>query len=76
MQYAPIFKDRIEAGKALASDLAQYAGSSNVVLLALPRGGVPVGSEVARSLGVPLDVFVVRKLGVPGHEEFGIGPIA
>ena len=76
MQYAPIFKDRVEAGKALAGDLVQYARSSDVMLLALPRGGVPVGYEVARLLGVPLDVFVVRKLGVPGHEEFGFGAIA
>ena len=76
MQYAPIFKDRIDAGRALASDLKQYANRNDVIILALPRGGVPVAYEVAQDLSVPLDVFVVRKLGVPGHEEFGFGAIA
>ena len=65
MQYAPIFKDRIDAGRALASDLKQYANRNDVIILALPRGGVPVAYEVAQDLSVPLDVFVVRKLGVP-----------
>lgn len=70
------FRDRVEAGRALALQLVQYRGRSDVIVLALPRGGVPVGYEVARELGLPLDVFVVRKLGMPGHEEFAIGAIA
>jgi putative phosphoribosyl transferase len=70
------FKDRTEAGRLLAVKLAPYAGRSDVVVLALPRGGVPVGFEVARRLRAPLDVFVVRKLGVPGHEELAMGAIA
>ncbi|MFO7899172.1 MAG: phosphoribosyltransferase [Planctomycetota bacterium] len=69
------FRDRREAGRKLADALAGYAGE-DVVTLALPRGGVPVGYEVARALGAPLDVFVVRKLGVPGHEELAMGAIA
>lgn len=60
----------------LAEHLRAYAGRSNTLVLALPRGGVPVGFEVARALDAPLDVFVVRKLGVPGHEEFAMGAIA
>jgi predicted phosphoribosyltransferase len=70
------FRDRAEAGRVLAVELATYAGRSDVVLLALPRGGVPVAYEVARALGAPLDVFVVRKLGVPGHEELAMGALA
>lgn len=70
------FRDRHDAGARLASDLAEYAGRRDVVVLALPRGGVPVGYEVASALGLPLDVFVVRKLGVPGHEELAMGAIA
>ena len=70
------FGDRREAGAALAGRLRQYANRDDVVVLALPRGGVPVGYEVARALGAPLDVFVVRKLGVPGHHEFAMGAIA
>src|SRR5690349_2695534 len=70
------FHDRAEAGRYLAGKLADYAGRDDVVLLALPRGGVPVAFEVARALGAPLDVFVVRKLGVPGHEELAMGAIA
>jgi predicted phosphoribosyltransferase len=70
------FRDRAEAGRALARALAQYAGRDDVVVLALPRGGVPVGYEVAKGLGAPLDVFLVRKLGVPGHEELAMGAIA
>ena len=70
------FRDRTQAGRLLATELAPWAHRSDVVVLALPRGGVPVGYEVARALGVPLDVFVVRKLGVPGHEELGMGAIA
>jgi predicted phosphoribosyltransferase len=71
-----IFKDRVEAGRFLAQQLAQYANDPNVVVLALPRGGVPVAYEVAQALKAPLDVFVVRKLGLPGNEEYGIGAIA
>ena len=71
-----IFKDRAEAGRYLAQQLAQYANDPNVVVLALPRGGVPVAYEVAQALKAPLDVFVVRKLGLPGNEEYGIGAIA
>ena len=72
----PVFRDRLDAGRALARALAPYAGRQDVVVLALPRGGVPVGYEVAKALGVGLDVFVVRKLGVPGHEELAMGAIA
>ncbi|ATB43614.1 phosphoribosyltransferase [Cystobacter fuscus] len=70
------FQDRFEAGRVLGEHLGVYAGRSNTLVLALPRGGVPVGFEVARALGASLDVFVVRKLGVPGHEEFAMGAIA
>jgi predicted phosphoribosyltransferase len=70
------FADRRQAGTVLANRLRQFAGRSGVVLLALPRGGVPVGYEVARALGAPLDVFVVRKLGLPGHPELAMGAIA
>jgi predicted phosphoribosyltransferase len=69
------YADRQEAGRALADSLRYFAGK-NVVVLALPRGGVPVGYEVARALGAPLDVFVVRKLGLPGHPELAMGAIA
>ncbi len=70
------FQDRTDAGHRLADALREYAGRPGVVVLALPRGGVPVGYEVARELGAPLDVFLVRKLGVPGHEELAMGAIA
>lgn len=70
------FKDRVEAGRFLAQKLTPYANRRDVVVLALPRGGVPVAYEVAQTLKAPLDVFVVRKLGVPGYEEFGMGAIA
>jgi putative phosphoribosyl transferase len=70
------FTDRQEAGRRLAKLLKRYAGRSDVLVLALPRGGVPVGFEVATALGAPLDVFLVRKLGVPGHEELAMGAIA
>jgi predicted phosphoribosyltransferase len=70
------FRDRAEAGRLLASKLTEYANRPDVLLLALPRGGVPVGYEVAKVLNVPLDVFLVRKLGVPGHEELAMGAIA
>jgi predicted phosphoribosyltransferase len=70
------FRDRTEAGRALAQQLAHYRGNPDVAVLALPRGGVPVGFEVAEFLDAPLDVFLVRKLGVPGHEELALGAIA
>jgi predicted phosphoribosyltransferase len=70
------FRDRTDAGCYLGALLSHYAGRDDVVVLALPRGGVPVGFEVARALEIPLDVFVVRKLGVPGHEELAFGAIA
>jgi putative phosphoribosyl transferase len=71
-----IFQDRIDAGRQLAEQLLSYTGRDDVIVLGLPRGGVPVAYEVAQRLGVPLDVFVVRKLGVPGHEELAMGAIA
>jgi predicted phosphoribosyltransferase len=70
------FADRRAAGRELAARLARYAGQPGTIVLALPRGGVPVGYEVAQTLGAPLDVFVVRKLGVPGHRELAMGAIA
>jgi predicted phosphoribosyltransferase len=70
------FRDRTEAGRVLAEQLASYTGRDDVVVLALPRGGVPVAYEVAKALGAPLDVFVVRKLGVPGHPELAMGAVA
>ncbi|MBX5461371.1 MAG: phosphoribosyltransferase [Steroidobacteraceae bacterium] len=70
------FRDRREAGRRLAAEFLSYAGRSDVLVLALPRGGVPVGYEVARALGAPLDVFLVRKLGTPGHEELAMGAVA
>lgn len=70
------FRDRVEAGELLAEDLSQYRDRDDVIVLALPRGGVPVAAEIARRLHVPFDVFVVRKLGVPGHEELAMGAIA
>ena len=70
------FRNRTEAGRALARVLSRYAGRDDVVVLALPRGGMPVAYEVAKELGAPLDVFLVRKLGVPGHEELAMGAIA
>ena len=70
------FRDRAAAGRLLAEKLTAYAGRTDVLVLALPRGGVPVAFEVAQALDAPLDVFVVRKLGVPGHEELAMGAIA
>src|SRR5881628_1526762 len=70
------FHDRAHAGRLLATELARYGHQPGVIVLALPRGGVPVGYEVARALGAPLDVFIVRKLGVPGQEELAMGAIA
>lgn len=71
-----LFRDRIDAGRRLAERLAHYADRPDVVVLALPRGGVPVAAEVARALNAPLDVFLVRKLGFPGQEELAMGAIA
>jgi putative phosphoribosyl transferase len=70
------FRDRLDAGRVLAGRLAHHAGDPRVVVLGLPRGGVPVAYEVAGALGVPLDIFLVRKLGVPGQEELAMGAIA
>ena len=70
------FRDRQDAGRRLAEKLTAYAGRPDVIVLALPRGGVPVAYEVARALGAPLDVYLVRKLGVPGQEELAMGAIA
>ena len=70
------FRDRTDAGRLLATHLGAYAGRPDVLVLALPRGGVPVAAEVAHALGAPLDVYVVRKLGVPGQEELAMGAIA
>src|SRR5437016_12695141 len=70
------YRDRFEAGAVLAGRLSRLAGRPDLLVLALPRGGVPVAFEVARRLGAELDVFVVRKLGVPGQEELGMGAIA
>ena len=71
-----IFRDRTEAGKYLATKLLSYKDRPDVLVLALPRGGVPVAFEVAQALRVPLDIFLVRKLGVPGHEELAMGAIS
>jgi predicted phosphoribosyltransferase len=71
-----VFRDRRDAGRRLAAELSDYADQSDVLVLALPRGGVPVAYEVARALHAPLDVFMVRKLGVPGYEELAMGAIA
>lgn len=71
------FLDRVEAGQLLGRAVAERVSDrTNVIVLALPRGGVPVGYEVARVIGAPMDVFIVRKLGVPGHEELAMGAIA
>ena len=70
------FRNRTDAGRRLAEKLAAYANRPDVLVLGLPRGGVPVAYEVATALGAPLDVFVVRKLGVPGREELAMGAIA
>jgi len=70
------FANRAEAGRLLADKLEKYVGRNDVIVLGLPRGGVPVAYEVAKSLRVPLDVFIVRKLGVPGFEELAAGAIA
>jgi putative phosphoribosyl transferase len=71
-----IFANRAEAGRSLAWRLEKYADRDDVVVLAIPRGGIPVAFEVARALRAPLDVFLLRKLGVPGQEELAFGAIA
>lgn len=77
MQHGVVpFVDRSDAGRRLAAGLSRYAGRDDVLVLALPRGGVPVGFEIARALNAPLDVIIVRKLGVPGYEELAMGAIA
>ncbi|MFL5802351.1 MAG: phosphoribosyltransferase [Roseiflexaceae bacterium] len=73
---AELFRDRTDAGQQLAAQLMAYANRPDVLVLALPRGGVPVAYEVAQALGAPLDVFLVRKLGLPGQEELAMGAIA
>lgn len=72
----PLFQDRMDAGQQLAEKLTAYRGRKDVVVLGLPRGGVPVAYEVAQALQAPLDIFLVRKLGLPGHEELAMGAIA
>ena len=71
-----LYRDRNHAGRVLAKELQGYAGRPDVLVLGLPRGGVPVAYEVARALGVPMDVFIVRKLGAPGQPELAVGAIA
>jgi putative phosphoribosyl transferase len=70
-----IFRNRQEAGRRLASRLGKYANREDVIVLGVPRGGVPIAFEVATALNLPLDIFVLRKLGVPGHEELAFGAI-
>src|SRR5205814_7084407 len=76
MQQPHRFSDRREAGRVLAERLKDYKDRPDVIVLALPRGGVPVAFEVAQALHAPLDLFIVRKLGVPGHEELAMGALA
>src|SRR5436190_22651588 len=76
MMSSPLFRDRVEAGRALGRKLQAVVATRDPVVLALPRGGVPVGFEVAQILQAELDIFLVRKLGVPGHEELAMGAIA
>jgi putative phosphoribosyl transferase len=76
MSIQPIFRDRRDAGRQLANELRKYSSEQNVLVLGLPRGGVPVAYEVAQALDAPLDIFMVRKLGLPGHEELAMGAIA
>src|SRR5947209_240439 len=70
------YSDRRQAGRVLGGLLQEYAHRNDVIVLALPRGGVPVAAEVAAAIDAPLDVFIVRKLGVPGHEELAMGAVA
>src|SRR5438132_957616 len=75
--WSPRFRDRVEAGRLLGQELVRTLGKrDDIIVLGLPRGGVPVAAEVAQALDAPLDVFIVRKLGVPGHEELAMGAIA
>jgi predicted phosphoribosyltransferase len=74
--HARPFADRREAGAELAAQLGEYAARNDIIVLGLPRGGVPVAYEIARALDVPLDIFIVRKLGLPGHRELAMGAIA
>jgi putative phosphoribosyl transferase len=76
IMFIPRFADRVEAGRELATALREHRSDPDVMVLGLPRGGLPVAWEVAHSLNLPLDVFLVRKLGVPGHEELAMGAIA
>src|SRR3954466_5114918 len=76
MPLAPLFRDRLEAGKILAERVRHSVPTRDTLVLALPRGGVPVGFEIARALHAELDVFLVRKLGLPGQEELAIGALA
>jgi putative phosphoribosyl transferase len=76
MERRPFYQNRVEAGQALAQKLSHYANRPDVIVLGLPRGGVPVAYEVAQALHLPLDVFLVRKLGVPTREELAMGAIA
>jgi len=71
-----MYSDRSEAGRRVASQLMRYKGRADVIVLALPRGGIPVGYEIGKELNLPVDVFVVRKLGVPGQEELAMGALA
>jgi putative phosphoribosyl transferase len=71
-----VFRDRVDAGRQLARRLAAYTGHPDVIVLALPRGGVPIAAEIATALQVPFDVFLVRKIGVPAHEELAMGALA
>lgn len=76
MFHSVLFDDRTNAGQVLAARLREYSGRDDVVVLGLPRGGVPVAAQIARALRAPLDVLLVRKLGVPGHDELALGAIA
>src|SRR5258706_10463368 len=76
MDVNPLFRDRVEAGQVLGQILKSLVRDSNPIVLALPRGGVPVGFEVAKALHSDLDIFLVRKVGVPGHEELALGAIS
>lgn len=71
-----LYRDRVDAGQQLARELSDYAGRGDAIVIALPRGGVPVGFEVAKALNLPLDVLAVRKIGVPGKEELAMGAVA
>ena len=76
LDFAPVFKDRVEAGEKLAGHIAKRVHGADLLVLGLPRGGVPVAFEVARALRAELDVYLVRKLGLPGHEELAVGAVA